>query len=57
MAAAKIYSDVLFLRGGHLSCHFLRKSPRTCQIVFNDENKNNGKGENVLFHPLGSATL
>ena len=45
MAAALGYSDVIFLRGGHLSCHFLRKRPRACQNAFNDENKNNGKGK------------
>ena len=45
MATAQGYSDVIFLRGGHLSCHFLRKGPRTCQSYFNDQNKNNCKGK------------
>ena len=37
--------SVIFLRGGHLSCNFLTKAPRTCQNGFNDENKNECKGE------------
>ena len=45
MATAQGYSDVIFLRGGHLSCHFLRKAPLTCQR------------QNVLAHPLGSGIL
>ena len=40
MATLRGYSDVIFLRGGHLSCHLLRKAPRTCQSDFNDLNKN-----------------
>ena len=27
MAAAQDYSDVIFLRGGHLNCHFLKGKP------------------------------
>ena len=38
------YTEVIILRGGHLSCHFLRKAPRTWQSDFNDQNKNNCKG-------------
>ena len=45
MTAVQGYSDVIFLRGGHLSCHFLSKAPRTCQSDFNDLNKNNCKGK------------
>ena len=45
MAVAQGYSDVIFLRGGNLSFHFLRKAPRTCQSAFNDQNKNNFKGK------------
>ena len=45
MAAAQGYSDVIFLRGGHLSCHFLRKAPLTCQSDLNDRNKNIYKGK------------
>ena len=45
MTAAQGYKDVIFLRGGHLSCHFLRKAPRTCQSDFNYLNKNNCKGK------------
>ena len=45
MPAAQGYSDVIFLRGGHLSCHFLRKAHLTCQSDFNDQNKNNCKGK------------
>ena len=36
MTAAQGYSDVIFLRGGHLSCQFLTKAPRTGQSDFND---------------------
>ena len=43
MASAQGYSDVIFLRGGHLSCHFLRKAPRTCQSDFNDKKIAKGK--------------
>ena len=57
MAAAQVYSDVIFLRGGHLSCRFFRKAPRTCQSDFNDQNKNNLQRENVLANPLGSGIL
>ena len=45
MAAAQGYSGVIFLRGDHLGCRFLRKGPRTCQGAFNVENKNNCKGK------------
>ena len=45
MAIVQGYSDVKFLRGGHLSCHSLRKAPRTCQSDFNYLNKNNCKGK------------
>ena len=53
MAVAQGYSDVIFLRGGHLTCHFLRKAPRTFQSDFNDQNKNNCKGK--LFWLTRSA--
>ena len=45
MAAAQGYSDVIFLRGDHLSCLFLPKAQRACQSAFNDENKNDCKGK------------
>ena len=45
MAAAQGDSDVIFLRGVHLSFRFLRKAPRTCQSDFNDPNENNCKGK------------
>ena len=45
MTSAHGYSDVIFLRGVHLSCHFSRKILRTYQSAFNDENKNNPKGK------------
>ena len=45
ITAAMEYSDVLFLRGSHLSCHLLRKAPRTCQTDFNYLNKNHCKGK------------
>ena len=45
MAAAQGFSDVIFLRGSYLSCHFLRKAPLTRQSDFNDQNKNNCKGK------------
>ena len=44
-AATQGYKDVIFLRGGHLSCYFLRKAPLKCQSDFNDQNKNNCKGK------------
>ena len=55
MTAAQGYKDVIFLRGGHLSCHFLRKAPRTCQSDFNDLNKNNCKGK--MFWLTRSAAV
>ena len=45
MAVVLGYSGVIFLRGGHLSCHFLRKAPRACQSDFKYQNKNNCKGK------------
>ena len=45
MTALKGYSDVIFLRGGRLSCHFLRKAPLPCQSDYNDQSKNNCKGK------------
>ena len=58
MATAQEYYVFLPLRGGHLSCHFLRKAPLKCQSYFKDQNKNNQlQRENVLAHPLGSGIL
>ena len=45
MSSAQRYTDVIFLRGDHLSCHFLRKAHHTCQSAFNDQNKNNYNGK------------
>ena len=45
MATVQGYSEIIFLRGGHLNCHSLRKAPCTCQSDFNDLNQNNCKGK------------
>ena len=45
MTAAQEYYVFVPLRGGHLSCHLLRKAPFTCQSDFNYLNKNNCKGK------------
>ena len=45
MATAQGDSDVIFLRGGHLSCHLLRKAPRTSQSDFNNLTKTIAKGK------------
>ena len=54
--AAQSYSDVILLRGGHLSCHFLREAPRTCYSAFNDKNKNNCEGK-MFWLTLQAAGL
>ena len=45
IVAAQGYSDIIFMRGGHLSCQVLGKAPPTLQSDFNDQNKNNCKGK------------
>ena len=43
MAPTQEYTGVIFLRGSHLSCHFLWKNPRTFQSAFNDKNSSKGR--------------
>ena len=52
MATVQGYLDVIFLRGGHLSCHLLGKALRTYQNDFN-LNKNSCKGK--MFRLTRSA--
>ena len=54
MTTTQGYSDVIFLRGGHLGCHFLSEAPRTCQSDFKQKQL---QKENVLAHPLGIGIL